>query len=270
MASPPLVVGTTLLTVAVLGGLWLLAGKRHRFAYWIGRTTTHELRAQLPPDWQPIELDVAPDVRLVGLRRAPRTPDGRWILFLPGNSTSQLLGFRAVLDGLEPPPDRGFVLFAYRGFDASTGVPTPAALASDALAQWDFCVRELRIPPDRLEVWGYSLGGMLAVPLAAALQERGTPPRRLVLLATADRMTLRPQGLLGRFQAGDVYETTAAAAAITGDVVVLHGRRDDAVPIDQARRLQAAFGAAARVTFRELPAQDHLTVFDGARALLRD
>ncbi|MBL8754274.1 MAG: hypothetical protein JNK15_13310, partial [Planctomycetes bacterium] len=209
---------------------WFVAGKLHRFAYWIGRPTTAELQSLATDGWQLERLAVADDVVLAGLRRAPRASDPRWILFAPGNSQAILAGFRAELDRLFAGHDVGIAFFAYRGFDTSTGTPTPPALAADLLAQWRW-LRRQGVPAERIEIWGYSLGTPLACQLAAAVADLGENPARLVLLAAGDVIPVMPHGLFGRFRPDDRYDALPSLDKIRCPVAIVHGEADDALPI---------------------------------------
>lgn len=216
----------------------------HRFAYWIGRKSDAEVAALATGRWRVDRLAVERGVELVGLVRPPARVDARWVLFVPGNSENLLEGFRDVLDAVFGDDDVGLAFWAYRGFDASGGVPTPDALRQDLGAQWRRLV-ELGAAPARSEIWGYSLGSMLAPHLAASLCAAGTPPRRLVLLATGPEIRIRPHGLFGRFRPSDVYSPLDAIAKITCPVAIGQGADDDALPLAGARELAARFGGHA-------------------------
>lgn len=250
--------------VLLLAAAWFVAGKLHRFAYWIGRQTDAEVQALATDGWRVDRLSVAPDVTLVGLVRPPSRPDARWILFVPGNSSSLLAGFRGVLDDLRGSDDVGIAFWAYRGYDASTGAPGPAALQDDLLRQWQH-LRSLGADPARTEVWGYSLGAVLAVQLAARLAAAGERPARLVLAAAGERIAIMPHGVFGRFCPDDVYDAMAAAAHVDCATVIVHGADDDAVPVAEARRLAAAIGP--RATLHEVAGRGHFDLWDDVRRL---
>ncbi|HEB53043.1 MAG TPA: hypothetical protein ENI87_07310 [bacterium] len=244
-----------LLTLGALAALpiaWIVAGRMHRFAYWIGRHSLAEVEALATGGWAVDRLAVADGIELVGLVRRPKAADARWILFVPGNSAWLLQGFRSVLDGLRGDDDVGLAVWAYRGFDASGGTPSPAALRRDLRPQWRRLL-ELGATPDRIEIWGYSLGSMLAPHLAAELCDAGTPPARLVLLATGLQIPVRPFGTFGRFRKSDVYECLSVAERVTCPVTIAHGTADDTLPIDGARELARRFG----VPLRELKGYGH-------------
>lgn len=251
-------------TLAAAAAAWLVAPRLHRFAYWTERRSSTEIGALARDGWQVDRLPVAPAVELYGLVRPPRGPAARWILFVPGNSQSVLAGFQAELDRLRGDDDTGLAFWAPRGFDASTGQPSPAALAADLLLQWQRLLA-LGAAPARLEVWAYSLGTPLALQLAAELARRGTAPARLVLIASSPTIPVMPYGTFGRFLADDVFDATAALPQVTCPTVLVHGTLDAALPIAGARTIAQALGA--RATLHELPGVGHLDVWPHVRKL---
>jgi len=251
--------------VLLLVAVWVAAGKMHRFAYWIAPKTEAEVQALATERWRVDRLPVAPDVTLVGLVRDAETTDAPNILFVPGNSSALLAGFRGVLDDLRGQRDVRMAFWAYRGFDASTGTPTPAALADDLWRQWQH-LRSLGATPANTQIWGYSLGSVLAVQLAARMAANGESPARLVLIAAAEQIPVMPYGTFGRFLGDDVFDATAASAQVACPTVIVHGTADDALPIEGARRLAAALGA--RATLHEIPGKGHLDLWDDARRLV--
>lgn len=238
----------TAAALLAMAGIWFACGKRHRFAYWIGKKSDAEVAALATNGWIVDRLQVAENVELVGLVRAPSEQakaTARWILFVPGNSSGLLDGFQQVLDELRGDDDKGDVgiaFWAYRGFEASTGTPDPDSLREDLDRQWQR-LQELGATCERTEIWGYSLGSALAPHLAARMCGEGTAPRRLVLLATGMEIPVRPFGTFGRFAGTDVFEAHSVAAQVSCPVVVGHGSNDEALPIAGAEELAKKFSA---------------------------
>lgn len=242
---------------------WFVAGKLHRFAYWIGRKSDAEVAALASNGWRVDRLDVAPGVTLVGLVRPPQRADAPWILFAPGNSSALLDGFQKALDEVRGSDDVGIAFHAYRGFDASGGTPSPAALAADLLQQWQQ-LRGRGIAAGRIQIWGYSLGSILAAQLAAAVADTGEAPARLVMIAAGERIDVMQHGALGRFLPDDVFDLSAALPRITCPVVIVHGADDDALPVAGARAIAARLGA--RATLHEVAGKGHFDLWPDARA----
>jgi len=253
------------LLVPIVGvAVWLLAGKLHRFAYWTGAKTDAEVQTLARNGWQVDRLPVDDGAVLVGLVRPPKAPkreDARWLLFVPGNSQALLDGFQQVLDDLRQDDDVGLAFWAYRGFDASTGTPSPDALRRDLGRQWQR-LQEFGATAENTEIWGYSLGSMLAPHLCADLCDAGTKPKRLVLLATGMQIPVRPFGTFGRFGSSDVYECASSADRVTCAVAIGQGSDDDAMPVDGARELAERMGVPLTV----FDGRNHVDLWSDARA----
>lgn len=244
--------------------VWLVAGRLHRFAYWTGPLLPAELQALATDGWQAEQLAVGDGVALAGLVRPPNAADARWILFAPGNSAGLLRGFRTVLDELCSGTDMGRMVFAYRGFDASGGTPDPQSLRADLLRQWQ-ALRARGIAAERIEIWGHSLGSVLAVQLAADVVAGGETPRRLVLVAAAPRIAVMRFGTFGRFLPDDVFEVGEAPARVTCPTVIVHGELDTALPVEGVRDLATRFGE--RAVLHVVPGRGHLDLWGDARRI---
>lgn len=124
-------------------------------------------------------------------------------------------------------PRRSVYLLAYRGFGASQGQPSEAALTGDALALYDF-VRSHH-PEERVSVIGRSLGGGVAGHVAAH-----RPVDRLALVTPFDSLAAVAQGHYPWLPVGwlikDRYDLAASLASYPGPVLVLRAGRDAVVP----------------------------------------
>jgi uncharacterized protein len=136
------------------------------------------------------------------------------------------------------------------------GAATEANLYADTERALEH-LRELGVSPERTVLVGHSLGSGVAAEMAL----RGHA-RRLVLLAPYTSMVdmarivawMLPVRLLVR----DRYDTLAKAPRIKLPVLILHGAKDDVIPVDMGRRLSMAF-ARARVEI--IPHAGHNDLF---------
>lgn len=135
-------------------------------------------------------------------------------------------------------------LFDYCGYGENKGQPTEEGLAADARAVWKYATGERGIPPQRIVIYGESLGGGVATRLVADLCAAGTPPAGLILGATFSSMTDTAAShfpwLPVRMVLIDRYPSDEYVTTIDCPVLQMHGRRDDIVPIDIGRKLFAA------------------------------
>jgi fermentation-respiration switch protein FrsA (DUF1100 family) len=193
------------------------------------------------PEAEEAMLETADGERVIVWRVAPRG-QSPVILYFHGNGGSlrwRIDRFRALTaDGT------GLVALSYRGYGGSSGRPSEAGLMEDAQAAYAFAAA--RYPPERIVVWGESLGSGLAVPLAA---ER--PVGRLVLespfTSAADVAAAMYWFVPVRWLMKDQFRSDLAIGKVTVPVLVLHGERDRVVPIGLGERLYALINAPKRL-----------------------
>ena len=159
----------------------------------------------------------------------------------------------------------GVLAVAYRGYSGSTGSPSEAGLTQDAEAAYRFAVSV--VPADRIVVFGYSLGSGVAVPLACRHQTAAlvlfAPFSSAVAIAEADYPWLPV-----RFLMKDQFRSIDVVGKVKVPMLVVHGERDEVVPINFGRELYAAISAPKR--FVALPQADHLSLFEnGGISIIR-
>lgn len=147
------------------------------------------------------------------------------------------------------------LLFDYRGYGRSEGSPDEQGTYRDARAAYRYLVETKRVPAKDLMLLGESLGAAIAVQVAL---ER--PAGALVLesaftsipdMARSAYPFLPPVGPLIRTR----YETLAKVPKLALPLLVLHGERDEIVPIAQGRRVFEAAGGPKR--FFAIPGAGH-------------
>jgi hypothetical protein len=136
---------------------------------------------------------------------------------------------------------RGFdtLVFDYRGYGRSEGKLTDEwGLYADADAVYDHLVRERGAPPEKLVLYGQSLGTTVAIdvaarrPCAALIVESG--------LSSGSDMGVVAFPWLPRrlhFLAKNRFESSRKIASAKCPVLVSHGTNDPIIPVDQGRRL---------------------------------
>ncbi len=147
------------------------------------------------------------------------------------------------------------LLFDYRGYGRSEGSPDEQGTSRDARAAWRYATGTKGLPPSSIVLFGESLGAAVAAQLALE-----KPARALVLespftsipdMARVAYPFLPPVGPLIRTR----YETLAKAPRLALPLLVLHGERDEVVPIAQGRRVFEA--AAGPKRFVAIPGAGH-------------
>ena len=87
----------------------------------------------------------------------PKAPVILWCHGNAGNVSHRLENIRLLYQ-------RGIsvFIFDYRGYGRSTGEPSESGLYQDALASYDYVIHQRRVLPERLILFGRSLGSSVA------------------------------------------------------------------------------------------------------------
>ncbi len=201
------------------------------------------------PEAEEVVLDTANGERVI-LWHVPPRGDKPVVLYFHGNGGAlryRVDRFRALTaDGT------GLVALSYRGYGGSTGRPTETGLLEDAAAAYAFTAA--RYPPERIVLWGESLGSGVAVALAAE-----KPVGRLVLEAPFSSAADVGAGAYWyvpvRLLMKDQFRSDLRVGKVMAPVLVLHGDRDNIIPIALGERLYALINAPKR--FVRFPGGGH-------------
>ena len=191
-------------------------------------------------------------------------PAARYTVIFSHGNGEDLGSVRPLLPYLR---DLGFGVLAYdyRGYGLSTGRPSERGVYADIDAAHDYVTGELRVPAERIILYGRSLGAGAAVDLAARKSLGG-----LVLespFLTAFRVMTRVP--LFPF---DKFRNVDKIGVVRCPVLIMHGEADEIVPLWHGRQLfDRAPGPKAFVSIPGAHHNDFMGVA-GARfaATLRD
>jgi fermentation-respiration switch protein FrsA (DUF1100 family) len=199
--------------------------------------------AQTPADAGLAFADVAIETddgeRLHGWWVPARSPSIGQVLLCHGNAGN--VGDRVIHAQLLSTAGFDVLLFDYRGYGASTGRPDEDGTYLDARAALQVLISQPEADSERVVYLGESLGG--AVALALALQ---SPPSGLILQSTftsVREVARRHYPIIPRGVIPDAYPSARRIGRLRAPVLVLHGDRDEIVPVEQGRAL---FDAAAQ------------------------
>jgi len=183
-----------------------------------------------------VHLETADGVRLHGWYLP--APDARGtLLFLHGNAGN--ISHR--LDSLRIFHDLGLavLIIDYRGYGRSEGRPSEAGLQQDALAAWRHLVETRQVPPERIVVFGRSLGASLAAWLAAR-EDAGGLILESGFISVPELAAELYWWLPVRWLAHLRHDTRAYVAAARAPVLVAHSPDDEIIPYRHGRVLYDA------------------------------
>lgn len=168
-------------------------------------------------------------------------PDAKGaVLFFHGNAgnISQRINYLSMFKRL----GYNTLLFDYRGYGQSSGVPSESGTYLDAQAGWRYLTEIQNISPERIILFGESLGGAVAAWLAA--REK---PGLLVLASTftsvpnlaAQIYPFLPVRWITRFH----YNTLESLQSVTCPVFIAHSPEDEIIPFEHGQQLFQAASA---------------------------
>jgi fermentation-respiration switch protein FrsA (DUF1100 family) len=218
----------------------------------------------IPPidarDWHPAGLNheevrfhAADGTKLFGWF-VPQANSKRAVLYCHGNG-EDVASNAGMLVELRRELDASVFIFDYRGYGYSEGRPSEAGCIADGLAADKWLADRLGLKATDVIVMGRSLGGGIAVAVAA---EQGA--RALVLDSTFSRLVdvaaTHYPWLPVRLFMRNRYDSVSRIRQYGGPVFQSHGTADTIVPIEFARQLFAAIPSDQK-EFREFPGRDH-------------
>ena len=173
------------------------------------------------------------------------SPEARGtLLYLHGNGGN--MGHR--LDPIEVFHRLGLnvLIIDYRGYGDSSGKPTEDGTYQDALAAWNYLTQHKHQMPERIVLFGESLGGSIAAWLAAH-----NAPAGLIIYASFTSVPemarevypLFPAARLARYH----YDTRAALISARSPVLILHSPEDEIIPFSHGQALLKAANAPKRL-----------------------
>lgn len=160
------------------------------------------------------------------------------LLFTHGNA--ELIDDFA--DQFAAPRAAGYsvLLVEYPGYGRSAGNPSEASIGAAVLAAYDWAKSATDVDPKRIVPYGRSLGGGAACILAA-----NRPVAALILESSFTSVrTFGRHFMVPGFLIRDPFDNLLALRSYRGPLLVLHGTRDEVVPVDHGRQLAAAVPGA--------------------------
>lgn len=128
------------------------------------------------------------------------------------------------------------LLVEYPGYGRSSGTPSQPSITRTLVAAYDWAVAQPSVDPERVVGYGRSLGGGAICALARE--------RALAAMILESTFTSVPELALDRGVPGFLFknrfETLSTVQSFPGPILLLHGQRDNFIPVRHAWRLHAA------------------------------
>ena len=177
--------------------------------------------------FEDVAIETGDGERLHGWWVPAAAPAHGHVLFLHGNAGN--IGDRVPHVELLAAAGLDVLAFDYRGYGGSSGRPSERGTRRDAAAARAALLRRPGVDPERVLYVGESLGGAVALALAI-----DAPPAGLVLQSTFTSirdMARLHYPLVPRAVVPDAYPSLRLVAAVRTRLLVLHGDRDELVPL---------------------------------------
>jgi fermentation-respiration switch protein FrsA (DUF1100 family) len=214
------------------------------------------------PDWTPpvncdeVWVEIADGQRVHGwFMHAQAQPAIATVLYCHGNATNLVDAVWVARTLSERHLD--VMIFDYRGYGRSQGKLTDEwGLYADTDAVYNYLVNQRGVRPERLVIYGESLGTTAAIDVASR-----RPCQRLIveagLSSASDMGAVKfpwlPSWL--HWMAKNRFDSVRKIAAAKCPVLVAHGTNDAVIPIEQGRKLYEAAREPKRLII--VPDGDH-------------
>jgi len=146
------------------------------------------------------------------------------------------------------------LIFDYRGYGKSTGTPKEEGVYKDAEAVYNYAIKELNYSPEKIIVFGRSLGAAVAAHLASQVKTAG------VILESAftnlkDMAWVHYPFIPGKFLVKHKFNVLDKIKKLKAPLLIIHGEKDTIVPLWMGEKIYQQ--APEPKEFYTVPEADH-------------
>jgi uncharacterized protein len=134
------------------------------------------------------------------------------------------------------------LLIDYRGYGKSIGdFPTEESVYADSELAWDYLVKQRKISPQNILIYGHSLGGAIAIdlavkqPLAKGLIVESSFSSIAAMVKRDPKFIIFPIDLLVHQR----FDSISKVRSLSMPVLFLHGTSDSVIPFSMSEQLYA-------------------------------
>lgn len=177
---------------------------------------------------------------------APAFEGAKTLVYFHGNAGH--LGDRALKLKVFAEAGYGILAVSYRGFGNSDGSPDEHGIFADARAAMQHLLAQ-DVAPHDMVLYGESLGSGVAVQMATEVSGVAAlvleAPYTSVAARAQEMYPFVPIGLLIK----DHFDSLSKLGQVNAPLLILHGERDDVIPVHHGRRLYDSFPGRKAATF---------------------
>jgi pimeloyl-ACP methyl ester carboxylesterase len=246
--SKSLIAVGAVLTIAYAAASWFLFAKQSKFIFFPTRaieTTPEALQLKYQDVWLPVPTKTGDPEYVHGWwipasNTPPNPPLARGVvLYLHGNG----LNIGANVEHANRFHQLGLsvLLVDYRGYGQSKGnFPSESQVYEDVKIAWDYLVKERGIQPQKIYIYGHSLGGAIAIDLAVRHPEAGALIVEGSFTSTRQMVDFQ-KGLFWMFPIDFLltqrFDSISKVDRLQMPVLFIHGTSDTVVPVEMSRQL---------------------------------
>jgi hypothetical protein len=238
----------TLVLVAYAGACWYLWSYQRSFVFLPTRDFV-QTPADLALPFEDVSIPVgtSPPSLLHGWWLPADVASAPVVLYLHGNDHN--IGSSVEAVALLLRMEFSVLLVDYRGYGKSGGeFPTEAQVYEDAEASWNYLIRDRHADPAKTFIYGQSLGGAIAIELAAR------HPEAAGLIVESSFTSVADVAKIGYWMfpvdalLNERFDSLAKVAKLRIPVLYIHGTSDDETPYAMSEQLFAATPGTRKLT----------------------
>lgn len=212
---------------------WFLARRFERSQMYFPQAILEFKPSDIGLSYQDIYLSASDGVRLHGWW-IPASPSRGTVLFCHGNAgnISHRLESIRIFNAL----GLDVFIFDYRGYGNSSGQPSEEGTYRDAEAAYSYLTDELQISPERIIIFGRSLGGAVAVELAQKIKAGALICESLFTSAEDMGRMMYPY-LPVKLIISNKYDSISKVGKISIPKLFIHSSEDEMIPFEQGKKL---------------------------------
>ncbi|WP_454907735.1 alpha/beta hydrolase [Variovorax gossypii] len=193
--------------------------------------------------YEPVQFTSADGTRLSGWflpaadRKNPKEAKGTVVHF-HGNAQNMSTHWRFV--AWLPKQDYNVLVFDYRGYGQSEGKPEPKGVFEDSNAALNYVRSRQDVDPERLFVFGQSLGGTNAIAVVGSGNRAGVKAAAIESTFYSYSSIANDKFKGAGLMVSDEYAASKYVAAVSPiPLLFIHGTADQVIPVEHSKRLLA-------------------------------